>query len=977
MGSDEAAAAAYRAVIEQDPGCAAAHYALGLLYHRKLDQPARAAEHFRRHLELKPEVAIVRTWLEEAESRVLFRLVHARPIRPGGGGVLAVASLTEVKPGKAEAEAGAAAAGEEHKAPAPAPDAISVIAFRGVRGRITAADAGRFEIDAGSAAGVVEGMTFTVTREGRWIGTLQATGVRERSASCAPVAGERTGTGDDAAWAFRAGDEVAQREDVLGAGVADEARMRKQVLALQQEEQKFQQERKELRERERLLVRDYYTKPTLEGMSRFVAGMARLQADDRDLKRRSGEWLDGVLKTREEGVGNRHFATYREELRRQRVVEDQDAAWQEVMLDIRADMAAFYAAKGSGLEKKREAIEARSKTLAEEEERISERAGDRALSRDRNAAYQLNEQYKTFTKKVEALRKDIDAFNQEAEKLNGDLRAFGGRIAEVERARERWQAGDEVYTTLLGRRVRLGNESLANAGRYDLLRGRDARALRTFKLLLASAPEGDLEAQARDGAELAALRLVLRGQNGAEAAGALAPPLRELWSAAAAGRHVGKMRLAGGLLLAFFAVDNPGAAASGRLVAWDAATGRAAWELPFPGLPLGDWILRPQEVVFATTAGALHRVDAASGAPIGRLDLDAAGQGVPERSRLQPAPRGVWWSVRVRNGQERIYGIDFDDPARSGLFLPEGAVAHLAALGDGLVIAERRREAEDKPARTFLALLPWDQLAAPGPLLPVLVDGGNVEWLGVAAGSIVVNTVAEGTDAATHLCFLDPRDVRDASSGWRVSFEGSHPLADVAPAGERLYALFRDGSLLALEPGARRIAWSGALALPNEDEEVRGGAILGAGKDGVSALTGGATPPWNVSAVDSDGLLLAAEYIPDGAAVPRELVDGRLYTAGRDGSLACTGITRSSDWESPPERPDSLLLPSPTAAAALAEQDALLASTAAGEERLAYEALAGTDGPARGAPLLLAGETLFFLTPRDGRLRAYAGSGAR
>ena len=61
------AAAAYEATVEADPTMGQAWVQLGNAYHFRLGDRARAADAYRRFLELEGEDAQVRAWLEEVE----------------------------------------------------------------------------------------------------------------------------------------------------------------------------------------------------------------------------------------------------------------------------------------------------------------------------------------------------------------------------------------------------------------------------------------------------------------------------------------------------------------------------------------------------------------------------------------------------------------------------------------------------------------------------------------------------------------------------------------------------------------------------------------------------------------------------------------------------------------------------------------------------------------------------------------------
>jgi outer membrane protein assembly factor BamB len=927
--------------------------------------------HLRRHLELRPEMTIVRGWLEEAESLDLLRGVMGRALRPAPGpGTLAVEQLPEIKPRKAaetdEKEKKDAAAAK------PAADAggeLTVVAFRGIRGRIVGAKGDAWEIDVGSADGVVAGTTFAVTRDGAWVGDLRAVTVGEHATTCAPAAGKRSGTEAGAAWSFRGGDTVAQREDVLGEGVADEALRRKRVLGWQQEEQGLLQEYKDIQNRQRRALREYSQKPSIAGIALFAGTRAKLHAEYRAWLARYGAWEEGVVKALEEGTENRHYAAYRDQIRRQRQLQDKDAGWEEILLDVRTDMAAFYADRGAVLERQREALEKKSKELATEKKALDERIRE-ALTKRRGGNEGLNGDIQGYNRRIEGLNKDAEAYDKAAAKLQAELGAFAVELWDIDRARERWQAGDDVQTLLLGRRKTLQLESLVNSGRYELLRARNAKALRKFRFALALEPGAELETAARDGAELAALRLVLRGEAVNEAGGPLTPPLREIWSVPIPGRPVGAMGADGARVFAFYALAGADGAETGKLVAREHGSGAPAWELAFPGLPLGNWVLAGGDLVFATTAGALYRVDAAAGEVRSRLDLSVLGEGALERSVLRAVERGVWWLVTVRGGQERVYGIDFEGAAASGVFLPEGSVYDAAVSGRDLLFSGRRRR--EKDLESYIGRIPWKSLGGGGGVPLTAVKDGQVEWLGMVAGALVVNVVSEGEARRSHLLLADPADPLRAS---RLTVEGSGAVAGSAEAGGRIYVLLRDGALKAVDTASKSLLWSAELPLPDDEEEVRGGAILHAGEDGVVALVGGAEPPWNVFALDPEGLALASERVSRGAAAPA-YAEGRVFATEYDGSLFTVGLTGGADWNPSRERAESLMLPGPPPAVSPSNHEALLAASPSGEERVRFWRGASHEGPERSEPLLLETARLFVRSPLDSRLRAFSG-GAR
>lgn len=561
-GRVEAAEAVYRGALEVDPDCAAAHYALGLLYLRRLDRPREAAAHFRRHLEIRPTVTTVRAWREEAESLDLFRSVTARALRPvPDRSPLKIETLAEIKLKKAT-EA------EEKKESAPAKAAVdpagelTIIAFRGIQGHVSGEKGDVWEIDVGSADGVVAGMTFAVTREGVWVGVLKAVTVGEHVTSCTPEAGRRAGIEAKAAWEFCAGDSVAQREDVLGEGVAAETRQRKNMQELQQQEQGLVQELKDIQNRQRRALREYAEKPTLAALAHFAETRAKLYAEYRSWLQRRSAWEEGLGKEWQGGTGNRQFEAYRALLRRQHELQDEDAGWEEILLDVRKDMMGFYADRGEALEKRRTELESKSKKIEESRAKLdknitefeeAQRAGKRGVS-----VGDVNHGIKIFNMEVEYFRKVAAAYDEDYARLQQELGFFAAELQDINRARERWQADDDVQRLLLGRTPTLLLESLVNAGQLELLRGRNAKALRKFRFALALEPGPEFETAARDGAELATLRLILRGEAVNEAGGPLAPPLRELWSAPIPGRPVGVMQSDSARIYAFHAAAGTG-----------------------------------------------------------------------------------------------------------------------------------------------------------------------------------------------------------------------------------------------------------------------------------------------------------------------------------------------------------------------------------------------------------------------------------
>lgn len=379
-------------------------------------------------------------------------------------------------------------------------------------------------------------------------------------------------------------------------------------------------------------------------------------------------------------------------------------------------------------------------------------------------------------------------------------------------------------------------------------------------------------------------------------------------------------------------------------------------------------MLAGDEVVFATTAGALYRVGTAAGEVRSRFDLALLGTGSLERSALRAVERGVWWIVTVRGGVDRVYGLDFERPAGSGVFLPEGSIYDAAVSGRDLLFAGRRRPKKD--LESYLGRISWKALGEGGKVPLTIIGAGQVEWLGVIAGTLLVNVVVEGESRKNHLLVADPGGLRSAL---RLSVEGGGAVAGAAEYGGYIYVLFRDGVLKAIDVPSKNLLWSAEFPLPDDEEEVCGGALLHAGEDGVVALVGGAEPPWNIFALDTEGLTLASERVNRGVAAATDFAAGRVFTADYDGSLFTVGLTAGADWAPPGGQAASLLLPGPQRTVATSDHDALLAASPSGEERVLFWGGVSPDGPERSAPLLLEAGCLFVRSALDGRLKAFVG----
>lgn len=288
--------------------------------------------------------------------------------------------------------------------------------------------------------------------------------------------------------------------------------------------------------------------------------------------------------------------------------------------------------------------------------------------------------------------------------------------------------------------------------------------------------------------------------------------------------------------------------------------------------------------------------------------------------------------------------------------------------GRDLLFAGRRRR--EKNLESYLGRISWKTLGEGGNVPLTIIKAGQVEWLEVIAGTFLVNVVAEGESRKNHLLVANPEEFRGAL---RLSVEGGGAVAGVAEYRGRIYVLFRDGVLKAIDASSKNLLWSVGFPLPDDEEEVRGGALLHAGEDGVVALVGGAEPPWNIFALDTEGLTLASERVNRGVAAAMAFAAGRVFATEYDGSLFTVGLTAGTDWAPPGGQAGSLLLPGSPRAVAPSNHDALLAASLSGEERVLFWGDASPDGPERSAPLLLEAGCLFVRSALDGRLKAFVG----
>jgi outer membrane protein assembly factor BamB len=858
---------------------------------------------------------------------------------------------------------------------AKAADRLAVIAFRNLRGRVATIDAQGVAIDLGHAQGVQKGMEFAVYHEGAWIGLIRAEQVSASGAVCAPVAGKRTGEGAAAVWGFAPGDEVRQREDALGAGLADEAEARARILGWQREQDGFERERRAFNERGAKIELGLRTSPDVRASLVHLKELTALGTEVRAWRLRYSAWIDKVLKEQEARLaGNPHLAAYRRSLAEGTAIDAEEERWQEVRVGLIRGVFVQYEKIDEIVKSTDEDLKADAKTWAR---------GRPAWEDHVKKRYEVAQ---------DAIDKKDDQINEHSfalDELLGDS--------------ERWEAQDRVFLARrAARRDRLV-DGLLNRARVALLQGLDLRAARLYRQALALEPMGPSLRAARAGLELSRLRLVLAGESSDERSG-FAPPLEVAWKSAAPGELRGGIEIAAGLAVGTFADPDDPERTVVRALRLDA--GELAWEALFPGRPGGPALVAEGEVIVASDRGVLYRFRAADGEALAEFDLGVSIGKVGSRI-LRVGARVIWLAtVGVAGAANRdlLARIDLEQPANSRLDAVRGRLIdaqpaagelllvaadglpgdpeRAAAVPDGLELALpliARTGTRPRPPDTTVTALLGGQRPGAGDARLWSIAGVTVQWLGAAPEHLVASVVTvpsrDGVDPVSHVLFLGIGASRGVN--WRISLPKRDAVADMVVEGNRAYLLLRDGWLLAVNLKKREVLWTVDLPVASSGG-FRWARFLAVGEDDLVFWCGSVEPPWTVYAVSKEGLVSAETTIPRGARALPLWRDGFLYSAERDGSLVARHPARDGQlWRFSPVAAEDFFGPRPPEdiAGRVARETAGLPWDE--RQRQTWEA-AFVPGRAAGRqPLAFAGDRLVFWSSRDRHLYALVPAGGR
>lgn len=877
VGNYRAAAEAYRAALDVDPNHPGAHYGLGLLCLRQLKDYSCAAEHLRTHLRLRPEMVVVETWLVEAEEKYFRSRIkeQTRRVRlPSKGFLLSDFHGVEIDPADKTAEDDDEGSTKKEVKKA---GEIEIIAFRNLRGSITDIGDEGVTIDVGSEDGVVEGMQFAVYRGEEWAGMLRTTDVAAEKSTCEPIAGLKVSGGKGQGWAFEPGDEVRQREDVLGAGMANEAEVRKKILGWQKEQQGLDREQEDLRDRERQIRFGLSSADSPRKKARLLEELTDLSGEFRSWRQRFSKWVDGVLKMQEDRLaGNPHLASYRRQLKDRYRIESESALWWEVqmgslkkIMDILADIPEFR----------------------------SQDEADLFAGRFYDTVYYFQE-------------------------IQGDV--------------ERWQGQDDIYLPMRRFEEEEFAERLLNFARYSLLKGKERRAARLFRSVAEKNPDEAFALAAREGLEQARLKLIMKGEKAEiEEESAFAPPLATAWEYPCDDLR-GEMRTVDGLLYMFCSsgAEDGGA---GKLTALDLEEGKSAWQFGFPGYLGGDWHVEDGEILFASDRGVLYRLDAGSGRLLGEFSPGNTRNSVSRI--LRSGNRIVWLMGSGSGGTHRIYSIDLLNRKNLHLVEVEGDVTAALMRNTMLLIAAtgRNRESPGKDSANssnqfnILPHIPLGRrmpkpssadppqalLAAIGSYPAVYkawgVASGSIQWMGKAGDLLVFSNVEapkKNREPVSHICMVSFEGGK--IKPWRLSIPGRDAVAAMMTEGDRAYIVLRDGYLLAVDLKKQIVEWKADLPVPAAGD-FRWTRFLASTGNDLVLWCGSLEPPWKVYTVDrEEGVINAEVTITDSLRTKPVLAGGYLYTAGRNGALVARSVTRESDrWSFAPRKSEGHFLPRP------------------------------------------------------------------
>ena len=873
VGEHAAAAKAYRNALEADPDFPEAHFGLGLLCLRELKDYGCAADHFRTHLELKPGMAVVGTWLVEAEEKFFRSRVKERtreiPLPPRG---FLPSEFREVEIDSAEPSRGSG--GEEKGERTKKEGVIEIIAFRDLRGTVTVVGEGEVTIDLGGRDGVVKGMQFAVYRGEEWAGLLRVAAVADTSSVCEPIAGKKISGGEKEKWAFEVGSEVRQRQDVLGAGMANEAEVREKILGWQKEQQGLEREQGDFKERERRIFEELGTTDSPAKKSRLLAELTDLSGEFRGWRQRFSQWVDGVLKMQEERfAGNPHLASYRRQLEDRYRIESEGALWWEVRM-----------AKLSTI----------MKILASIPEFTSQEQADAFAGRFYDTVYYFEE-------------------------IQGDV--------------ERWQGQDDIHLPTRRFEEEEFVERILNFARYSLLTGRDRRAARLFRSVAAKESGGSFALAAREGLEEARLKLMLKGEEPEEAS-TFAPPLATSWEHPCTDLQ-GEMKAVEGLLYAFCSSEKAGAEGS-ELKALALERGKPAWKFAFPGRLGGNWHVGSGEILFASDEGVLYRVDAGTGRLLGEFNPVSVRNPVSRIVRKGSVVNWIVAGAGGKSRIYSIDLLDRDHTHAS--VVNGDVTGVLASGNRLFISASMKKGASKGkgldgfsspgdllPGIPLGKSMPLPHIAKTPPMYVAAIGGGgamfkswgvasgSVQWIAQAADLLVLSIVEpleEEGESVSHICFA-PLGVGSVKP-WRVSLPGRDAVADMKTDGDLAYIVLRDGYLLAVDLVKESVVWKADLPVP-ATRDFRWSRFLPDRGGDLVIWCGHLEPPWKVYTVDRDeGVVNTETAIVNSLRSMPVFAGGHLFIAGRDGTLRARSLARESGgWSFGPRQSEGHFLPRP------------------------------------------------------------------
>jgi len=996
------AAEAFLMALDKNSNHADTHYALGLLYMKYLDQPEDAVEHFLKYAILQPKSKKGRLLLKEARDLAkitgLFenrRIITEAddvfdPLQTDGVRTITFEPKDDERQTDAALAGKAEAVGLQGKEPN-SEDEIHVITFGALSGKIESQTSDGIVINIGASDGVENAMEFSVYRRGEWVGLLKVKSMTEKTAVCSPVAGKNTKLDNASSWGFKNGDEVQQREDVLGAGLAREAEARKQLLDWQEKEKTLQDELKTLREREMEVSRSLLSASSAATIVSMSEELKNIHLAYKKWKRNYSDWIEQVLDEQESAfAGNAHIASYRENLKRSREFSAKNSYWRGIKLDINTGIAAYMARQGETLQERREALNAQSADLSERSYKLENRI--KSFNNDRIKSHTASdEERKSINKDIWALNSDRESFDRNVSTYNQKLSATLNELKKLRNESdeyvfdyEQWLGGDKVYAHLAGEEKAASVNAALNAGVYYILKGKYAKAEKAFSRALKLTPDNGLSAAAKDGVEHAKLLRTMSRMKEAKSGAAYKEP-RLAWKADVNGVLLGAMEATGGNLYGRFTSPDHGGRGNGNsfVAAINEKTGEIVWKHAVKGDFAGNWVVTSDEVIFADRTGVVSRLDANNGNLLSRWNWGAKNL-TYDWGYLRWTEHAIEWVAGLVNkdGSSKevvFFHVDVDAADKSFSASFPGGIADLASSRNVVSISGRAKKTGEAGNANRNAAINLS-----GSVF-VSMDSGKDEfrttslknafapWMFTASDGLAVNVLTEdeGTGQSSNFLYLEGKNQDQMKFPVRLDISGRSPVSDLAVEGETTYVLLHDGLMLALDSKKKVILWSSEVAVPAAGRSYFS-KFLSTDGDSLVLFCGSSFPPWLVynvrkedGAIESDATI---SYEPIGKPL---FQDKYIYVADQDGALRVVDLASDKTvWKFNSKSEDGLFIPYQRSQRFDSAYDGFKVANSQDLHRETYRNGFASDRNGNSEPLMKTGDFIIYYCRKDKHIYA-------